>query len=116
MKHRLHGALREALRSRDVIAIAALRGALAAIDNAQAVPGDGGPAPLGVGKVAKARLGAGAAEMPRRELSEDDIATILRREIVERESAAADYEARGRRAEAARLRAEGRVITAHLTP
>ena len=47
-RERLHLALRDALKTRDTVAISALRSALAALDNAGAVPA--GP-PAGDGSV-----------------------------------------------------------------
>jgi uncharacterized protein len=79
---RLRRALPPALKARDQVAIAALRAAVAAIDNAQAVevpsaPGSGGP-------IAGAVTGLGAGDVPRRELSEDGIAAIVSAELADR--------------------------------
>jgi uncharacterized protein YqeY len=109
---RLRRALPPALKARDQVAIAALRAAVAAIDNAQAVevpsaPGSGGP-------IAGAVTGLGAGDVPRRELSEDGIAAIVSAELADRRRAAADYEQAGQVDAAARLRAEADVLAAHL--
>src|SRR5262245_1831305 len=91
---RLRGALPGALKARDRVAVAALRSALGAIDNAQAV--EAPPAPLSGGVIAGAVTGLGAGEAPRRELSECDIAAIVRGEVADRRAAAEDYERAGR--------------------
>jgi uncharacterized protein YqeY len=108
LHQRLRGALPPALKARDQVAVAALRSALAAIDNAQAV--EAPPAPRLGGVVAGAVPGLGAGEAPRRELSEDDIVAIVRAEVADRLAAAADYERAGRVDAAVRLRAEADVL------
>ena len=111
VRERLQAALREALRARDKIAVSALRSALAAIDNAGAVPH--GPAPAasdGSQHVAGAAAGLGAGEGERRRLSEDDVGKIVRAEVAERHAAARDYEQRGHADRAGRLRREAHVL------
>jgi uncharacterized protein YqeY len=110
-RERLQAALRAALKARDKIAVSALRSALAAIDNAGAVPA--GPAPAaGVGgrHVAGAAAGLGAGEGERRRLSEGDVDEIVRTEVAERLAAAGDYAQRGHADQAERLRREARVL------
>lgn len=133
LPERLRAALRTALRDRDRVAMAALRSALAAIDNAGAVdpataadsppagpvPGTrpasvAGPVPATSAHVAGAVLGLGAAEVARRELTDADVAGIVRAELDDRLAAAALYERGGRTDVAARLRAEAAVLAAHL--
>jgi uncharacterized protein YqeY len=109
---RLRRALPSAMKARDHAAVAALRSALAAIDNAQAV--EGPPAPRSGGVIAGAVPGLGAGDAPRRELSEDDVAAIVSAEIGERRAEAADYERAGQVDAAARLTAESDVLAAHL--
>jgi hypothetical protein len=114
---RLRLALAEALRARDTIAISALRSALGAIGNAEAV-GPGAPAPAGFGSpagpgsphVAGAAAGVGAAEVARRTLTVADIEQIVRAEAAEREHAAHDYERGGHPDRAGRLRREAQVL------
>src|SRR5918996_2373390 len=62
LRERLRAALPEAMKARDAVAVAALRSALAAIDNAEAVAA--APAPPGAGSadVAGAAVGVRAAE------------------------------------------------------
>jgi len=111
---RLREALSPALKARDRVAVAALRSALAAVDNAQAV--DAPPAPRSGGVVAGAVTGLGAGEAPRRELSEGEIVAIVRAEVDDRREAAADYERAGKTDAAGRLTAEADVLAALLAP
>jgi uncharacterized protein len=97
------------LRARDTVATSALRSALAAIDNASAVPaapaaGAGGPHFAGT----VAGLGAGEAE--RRRLTEAEAEQIVRAEVTERQAAARDYDQTGQASQAGRLRQEAQVL------
>jgi uncharacterized protein YqeY len=105
VRQRLRESLKAALKSRDEIASAALRSALSAIANGEAVD----PAPNRV------RLGVGAADVPRRELSDAEVTAIIQAEIDERLHAAAEYERLGQDGQARRLRSEGDVLRALLT-
>jgi uncharacterized protein len=112
IRQRLQLALREALKARDTIATSALRSALAAIDNASAVPsaparaaGVGGP------HVAGAVAGLGAAEAERRSLTAAEVEGIVRAEVAERQAAARDYDRTGHADQADRLRREAHVLT-----
>ena len=112
LRQRLELALRAALRTRDTIAVSALRTALAAIDNAGAVPA--GPAPTaGTGGLhfAGAVSGLGAAEAERRALTELEAEQIIRAEVAERQAAGRDYDRAGRSDQAERLRREAQVLT-----
>jgi len=104
IRSRLRQGLTGALRARDTAAVAALRTALGAIANAEAIPAGSAPAGTGSAHVAGAVAGLGAAEAPRRSLTEAEVAGIVRAEIAERETAAGQYERGGRAGEAARLR------------
>jgi uncharacterized protein YqeY len=110
VRERLQLALREALRTRDMIAASALRSALAAIDNAQAVPP--GPAAAGASSphVAGTAAGRGAGEAERRSLSEAEAERIVRAEVAERHAAARDYQRMGHAGQAGRLRHEAGVL------
>ena len=110
-RQRLHLALRAALKARDTIATSALRSALAAIDNAGAVPqvpapaaGTGGPYVAGV------VAGLGAAEAERRSLTAAEVEEIVRTEVAERQAAARDYDRVGHAEQADRLRREADVL------
>jgi uncharacterized protein len=106
-RERLRLALRDALRARDTIAVSALRSALSAIGNAEAVQA-GRPVPAGADNphVAGAVSGLGAGEVARRALSAADIDRILRAEIRERQAAAREYERSGHADRAGQLRRE----------
>jgi uncharacterized protein YqeY len=101
-------ALPEAMRARDKSAVSALRTALAAVDNAEAVPVEGatmhGPA------LEQSPVGAGAAEAVRRELSEGGVADIVRAEATERLEAAGQLTALGHAGRAEQLRVEAVVL------
>jgi uncharacterized protein YqeY len=113
----LRDGLKAALKSRDRTAIAALRSALAAIDNAEAIPvSQSVDTTIGNEHVAGAALGLGAAEAPRRNLTEADLRSIVENEIQERTAAAAEYEGLGRTEHAEQLRAEAAVLRRHLEP
>jgi uncharacterized protein YqeY len=116
VRDRLRHALTAAMRERDSVAVAALRSALGAIDNAEAVDAAqrGAPAashPRLAGTVA----GLGAGEVPRRELTEPELETVVRAEVAERAAAAADYDRAGRADRAERLRGEAAALAAQLT-
>jgi uncharacterized protein YqeY len=125
------------MKARDRVAVAALRATLGAIENAEAVGGaaeaaDGteaavdGTAAAGTGGLAgrslagrslaieQSPVGVGAAEVPRRALTEAQVEQIVRAEVAEREAAARDYERAGRAERAERLRHEIGVLSAHL--
>jgi uncharacterized protein len=115
LQARLRLALGAALRARDMTAAAALRSALGAIGNAEAVPvpaAHSGVDPSAAGPhVAGAAAGLGAAEAERRRLSPAQVAAIVQAEIDERLAAATQYESAGHAGRAARLRAEAQALT-----
>ena len=114
---RLRPALAAALRARDMVAVSALRSALAAIGNAEAVePGVAAPPGSGSPHVAGSVAGLGAAEAERRRLSAAEIGQIVRAEAGERERAARDYKRAGHADRAGRLRREAQVLLAVLAP
>ncbi|EID55542.1 GatB/YqeY domain-containing protein [Saccharomonospora xinjiangensis] len=120
MRAALRQHLTTALKARDRVALAALRSALGAIDNAEAVPIDSAPidsapvAGLGGEHVAGAASGVGATETERRELTDTQLREIVENEVRERTAAADEYERLGRADHAERLRAEAEVLTRHL--
>ena len=116
IRDRLHGALRDAMRARDGVAASALRSALAALDNAGAVPAGQGPAAASGPHFAGAVTGLGAGEVPRRGLAAGEAERIVRAEIAEREAAAAGYEGAGHGEQARRLRQEARILESVLDP
>ncbi|MFC7621044.1 GatB/YqeY domain-containing protein [Microlunatus sp. GCM10028923] len=112
LRDRLQRALRSALKERDRVGARAIRTALAAIANAEAVdPGSAPKAgPATDPAVAGTVKGVGAAEVARRELSADDLAAIVGREITERRRAATMYEQSGRSEHAGELHREADVL------
>ena len=111
LRHRLRQALPAAMKAGDRVAVAALRSTLAAIDNAGAV--DRAPSVDQTLAIERIPVGAGAAEVPRRVLTEAQVEHIVR---AEREAAAREYERAGRSEQAERLRHEAGVLAAHLSP
>jgi uncharacterized protein YqeY len=106
---RLRLALRVALKARDTAAVSALRSALSAISNAEAVdqvPVAGGGSP----HIAGAAAGLGAGEVQRRHLTEAQAGQILQAEITDRHRAAREYDQAGHPDRASRLRHEAAVL------
>lgn len=100
---------------RDAVAVSALRTALAAIDNAEAVPPDEADLLASGGPVAGSVAGLGASDVRRRDLTGADVERIVRAEAAERLAAAGEYERRGQPDRAARLRAEASVLSSYLS-
>ena len=90
----------------DSVGVSALRSALGAIDNAEAVD-----RPHASGKP---RLGVGSAEVARRELSSQEVVDVLRAEVADRTAAASEFERFGRSDQAASLKAEAAALAAFL--
>lgn len=117
LRTRMRQALPEAMRARDKVAVSALRATLAALDNAEAVPVDAvdavdpasGVEPRG-SALEWSPVGAGAAEVARRELSERGVVDIVRAEVAERLDAAERLPLPAHAEQAARLRAEAAVL------
>ncbi|MGE3138276.1 MAG: hypothetical protein AB7I08_03370 [Thermoleophilia bacterium] len=116
LRTRLRADLTAAMKARRPEAVSALRSALAAIDNAEAVEAAAAPIEESSPHVAGAREGLGAAEARRRVLSLDEVLALLRAEVDERLAEADRYDARDQAAAAGRLRDEAGVIAAYLAP
>ncbi|HEY7047791.1 MAG TPA: hypothetical protein VH373_11265 [Jatrophihabitantaceae bacterium] len=102
----LQAAITQAMKRRDRAAAAVYRTALAAIDNAEAVPqGD----QIRGGAIEQSPLGVGRAEATRRALTDGDMADVVRRDAQER-LAAADSLAAANALAAERLRREARLL------
>jgi uncharacterized protein len=121
LQARLRLALRAAIRERDPAATPALRSALAALANAEAVPAapapgqaTGGQHAAGSQHVAGTVHGLGAAEVPRRRLTGAEEAAIVQAEISDREEAARDFGRAGHHDRAERLRREAAALAAVL--
>ncbi len=107
--------LTAAMKARDPDAVAVLRTAIAAIDNAEAVAAPGtAPAATSV-HVAGARAGLGAAEVPRRQLAGDELRAILRDQLAEYTREADRYAAHGQHAAAERLRNQASLLAGYLS-
>jgi len=114
LREELRRHLNQAMRDRDRVATAALRDAIAALDNAEAIdPGDDGTSAASE-YVAGGVVGLGAAEAERRVLDLVSQRAILRAGIEARLDAAATYEHRGHPARGAQLRVEADVLRAVL--
>jgi uncharacterized protein YqeY/diadenosine tetraphosphate (Ap4A) HIT family hydrolase len=116
LRGRLRAALPAAIKARRTVAVAALRSALAAIDNAEAVldPRPGDEASSGDEHVAGSVAGLRATEVERRHLTELDINAVVEREIADRRSAADRYRGSGHHDRAERLSAEAAVLSSML--
>ena len=108
--------LTAAMKARDPDAVAALRTAIAAIGNAEAVAAPGRNPAATSAHVAGAHSGLGAAEAARRELASSDLHAILRGLIAEHSREADRYDALVQPGAAQRLRRQARVIAAYLPP
>jgi uncharacterized protein YqeY len=105
-----------ALKTRDEATAAALRSALAALANAEAVDA-AEPRQATVGghpTIAGSLVGVGAAEVDRRELAAAEMEAIVRAEVVERVEAAAEYRRLGHNDRATRLEEEADVLRRYL--
>src|SRR5699024_1985324 len=117
MREVLRAELKSAMRARDRVAVAALRSAIATIDNAEAVPAE---TPLPEANVAASEdaqqhvagavVGVGNSEVTRRELGEARMRELVTAGITEREEHADDYDRLGRADSAEQLRAEAAVL------
>ena len=107
--------LTAALKARDRDALAALRTAIAAIDNAEAVPAPDAARPATSAHFAGAHSGLGAAEAARRELSASELRDILRGQVAEHTSEADRYDALGQADSAQRLRRQALALAPYLT-
>jgi uncharacterized protein len=106
--------LSTAVREHDRPATSALRSAMAALDNAEAVQLSEGFQPEASQHVAGGVAGLGAAEMERRVLDAESQRAIVRAEIESRLTAATTYEQHGQSARAAELRLGADVLLAVL--
>ncbi|WP_207208586.1 hypothetical protein [Nocardioides oleivorans] len=86
LRSRLRRALLEARRARDAETVSTLRTALAALENAEAVPAE-----ATAGALEDAPIGVGATEAPRRVLSDADEVAVLDAEIASLREAGRAY-------------------------
>jgi uncharacterized protein len=116
MRRELRRDLTAVLKNGDRVAVAAIRSALAAIDNAEAVEVNAEAIPQASSEhIAGATAGAGSSDVQRRELTDADVAAIVRRQVDERAEAADEYDRLGRHDHAERLRREAAVLAHYLS-
>ena len=106
----LRSAVLQAMKRRDRALLAMYRTALAAIDNAESVPGD---EQYRAGAIELSPVGLGRADVPRRHLTEQDMIDIVLAEVHARR-AAADALAGAEPGAAQQLRGEADVLRALL--
>jgi hypothetical protein len=116
LRARLRRALTEAMKQRDRTAVTALRTALSAIDNSEAVARPEPPSDVGSGPIAGAVHGVGRSEAVRRNLTEGEIRDVVVDQIDERDHAADEYERMGQLDRANLLRDEAAVLRSHVVP
>lgn len=117
MRANMRRELTAALKTRDRVTASALRSALAAIENAEALPADHTAVRTVANEhIAGSVVGHGAAEVERRDLSDLEVRAIVETEVQERSAAATEYERIGRNDMAQRLRAEADVLSRYLSP
>jgi uncharacterized protein YqeY len=114
MRDRLQAGLVEAMKTRDADAVKAVRSALAAIANAEAVTDTHGTSPPGDRPIPASARGLGAGDVPRRSISEIDVLDIIGAEVEDRIQSARQYDALGQTASANELRAQARVLKLYL--
>jgi uncharacterized protein YqeY len=102
------------MKSRDADAVTALRTAIAAIDNGEAVDRPEREAATASEHFAGANVGVGSTEVARRNLTIDDVHAILQAQMTERLVEADRYDQLGRREAAARLRREASALAKYL--
>ncbi|HEY5855888.1 MAG TPA: hypothetical protein VIW24_18060 [Aldersonia sp.] len=111
LRTRVRTDLRTAMKVRDTAAVAALRSALAGIDNAEAVA----PTEMSVAAVSEhvagAGVGVGSTESARLVLSVDDVQSVLHTLITELSAEAGRYDGYGQADAAQRLRSEAAALS-----
>ena len=111
-RQRLRADLVAAMKARDPVAVAALRSAISAIDNAEAVAVPDGGAPALAGAIAGAAAGVGSTEVARRDLAPDEVRGVVQMLIDDWEGAAAWSRGHGLPERAERLGREAAVLRA----
>ena len=114
LRDRLRAAVPAAIKARDRHGLSALRCALSAIDNAEAVDVTADDRAARAGAIEASPVGLGVTEVARRQLTEAEVSAIVRAEIETRREAAAAFEASGHGDRAAELTAGADALAAHL--
>ena len=107
--------LTAAMKARHPDEVAALRTAIAAIDNAEAVTAPAAAPAATSAHIAGARAGLGAAEAARRQLTADELRDILRAQLAEYTREADRYAGHGQAAAAERLRNQASLLSRYLS-
>jgi|HubBroStandDraft_2_1064218.scaffolds.fasta_scaffold1261848_1 uncharacterized protein YqeY len=107
--------LAAAMKARDRETVAVLRTAIAAIDNAEAIAAPGTAPGATSPHIAGARAGLGAAEAARRQLTGDELQTILREQVAECTREADRYAGHGQDTAAQRLRNQASLLAGYLS-
>lgn len=107
--------LTAAMRARDPDAVAVLRTAIAAIDNAEAIAAPGTAPAATSAHIAGARAGLGAAEAARKQLTGDELQVILRGQLAEYVREAGRYAGHGQETAAERLRNQAALLSKYLS-
>lgn len=105
LKERLRADLKAAMQARANAEVRLLRTLIAALDNAEAVPGEGL-----VEKYVPRSFGDPSGEVARLALDDEAVGQLLQAEFEARATAANDYEKHGQSEEAIRLRDEATLI------
>jgi uncharacterized protein len=119
IRARLRTTLTAAMKERDMATVRVVRSAIGAIDNAEAVDTSVSADRIdGDSHIAGATAGAGSSDVRRRELTDDNIVALLQTEIVDRRTAAAEYDTTGAPGadRAALLRSEADTLERLLQP
>lgn len=99
-----------AMKAREIDTIGALRSAIAAIDNAEAVEAPTSTEVATSETIAGATAGVGSTEVERRDLSIAEVQALLSDQMAECEAAAELYASRGQQDAASRLRREADIL------
>jgi len=110
LRSAMQAALTLALKQQDRVAANAIRSALSAMANAEAVDDSLAP-PAEPGMVVGGVAGLGRSEVPRRTIAEHHAREIVQKVIAERQEAAAQYDELHRPGDANRLREEIAVLS-----
>jgi adenylate kinase len=114
LRARLRTDLVAAMKSRRPDAVAALRTAIAAIDNAEAVAGPDRAPETASEHVAGAATGVGSTEAARRALSPGEVRALLRAQVEDRDAEADRYDTHQQHDLAGRLRREADALRQYL--
>lgn len=112
LRARLRTDLTAAMKARSAVEVSAIRSLLAALDDAEAVapPATRAVSELAGEYVAGAAVGVGSTEVPRKQLSADEVALVVAGQVEERRAAASTFDAVDQPDAAARLRDEALVV------